>query len=340
LRQAASVLLGSWRVWLVVVAATGAIIGVGFAILIAPDAWALDIERYLKASRDLAAGRFGTDRAYLYSPLAALFTLPLTLVPIAVATLAWLIAKLGVLELAVRREVFGLPLIDGLLIGVAVLFFLPTSYDLLLGNVTVFVVAAVALVAWRTDRITSGIALGLILATAPKPQLIPILIWMLAFRRRALVGALATAALATLIAVLFVGIGPYLAWIDVLRTPLYFESHMEGNLNPDAVVPALALPIEALTLAGFLIALRRGETGGLVAATATGLLIAPYTLAYGAMMLLLAVRPVVRASPRTGLVLGLVGSAGVVLALPVYALAWLIAGAGLQFDASTGEAAR
>jgi hypothetical protein len=58
------------------------------------------------------------------------------------------------------------------------------------------------------------------------------------------------------------------------------------------------------------------------------------------MMLLLAVRPVVRASPRTGLVLGLVGSAGVVLALPVYALAWLIAGTGLQCDASTGEAAR
>src|SRR5205823_656107 len=119
--------------------------------------------------------------------------------------------------------------------------------------------AAVAVVAWRRDSWTSGIALGLILATAPKPQLIPILIWMVIYRRQALVGAGLTAALASLAALLVIGIGPYAAWIEVLRTPLYFESHMEGNLTPDAVVPALAVPIKVVAIVGFLAALRRGE---------------------------------------------------------------------------------
>jgi hypothetical protein len=331
-------LLASRRLWLVALAATGAIIGIGLVSLIAQDAWALDIERYVKASRDLMGGRFGTDRAYLYSPLAALVTLPLTLVPMGVAIFAWLAVKLAVLAVAVRHEVAGLDRVDGLLIGVAALFFLPTSYDLLLGNVTVFVVVAVAIVAWRTDRYSSGIALGLILATAPKPQLIPILIWMIAYRRRALVGAMAAGGVATVLGVLLAGVGAYAAWIEVLRTPLYFESRMEGNLNPDAVVPALALPIKALTLGGFLIALRRGESGGFVAALATGLLIAPYTLAYGAMLLLLAVRPVVRTSLPVGLGLSLIGSAAVVLALPFYALAWLIVGAALRFKSSLSSA--
>ena len=319
------------RVILLGVAGITVVISGSVIVEIATRAWALDIDRYLRAAQDLAAGRFGQDRGYLYSPFAALLTIPLLALPHAVAVWGWLIARLGVIAWGVRHETRDLRPVDALLVAICVVAFLPTGYDLLLGNVTVFVVAGVALVAWRRDAFTTGIVLGLVLATAPKPQLIPVLLWMLIYRPRALGGAVVTAGIATLATVALLGIGPYLSWVDVLRAPDYLNSPMNGNLTPDALLPALAWPIKVVVVVGLLFALRKGETNGLVAALTAGLLIAPYTMAYGAMALLLGLRPLAAVAPQLAVGLAAIGSIAVFVELPLYALAWLFAACGLEF---------
>jgi hypothetical protein len=128
---------------------------------------------------------------------------------------------------------------------------------------------------------------------------------------------------ATLATALVVGVPAYLSWIDILRAPDYLSSPMNGNLTPDALLPSLAIPIKLIAVAGLLYSLRKGETNAFVAAAAVGLLIAPYTLAYAAMALLLAVRPLARASLIAAVILSAIGSIAVILLLPAYALAWL-----------------
>src|SRR5665811_325567 len=110
---------------------------------------------------------------------------------------------------------------DRWLLGVAVIGFLPILYDLELGNVTVIVLVAVAAIAWTPDRIATGIPLGLILATAPKPQLIPVLVWLAVAHRKALTGTIVTAALATLAGLALTGPDAYAAWVEALRAPAY-----------------------------------------------------------------------------------------------------------------------
>jgi len=311
---------------LVAIAGLSAVLGGGVALAIAPQAWAVDAMRNFQAATDLLAGRFGTDGGYLYSPLAALLTVPATWVPAGVALGAWLALKLTVLAWGIRHETRGLGLPAAALVALAVVTFVPTLHDLLLGNVTVLLVAAVALVAWRPDHPLSGLALGLVLATAPKPQLIPILVWMVLFRPRALLGAAVTALAATLGTILIVGKGPYLAWLEVLRAPDYLATSMAGNLAPQALLPALASLIWLVTAGGLLLAFRRGERPALIAALTAGLLLAPYTMAYGAMALLLAVRPVAERLPAVAVALAAASSLAVILLLPVYALSWLFAG--------------
>jgi hypothetical protein len=150
---------------------------------------------------------------------------------------------------------------------------------------------------------------------------------MLVYRPRSLVGAVGVAGAATAVAVAVLGPMPYVAWIAVLRAPEYFNSSMAGNLTPDAVLPWIALPIKVWAVIALVYALSRGEANGLVAALAAGLLIAPYTMDYAAMMLLLGVRPLLRASQSRGIVLTVIGPIAAFVMLPLYALAWLAAGA-------------
>ena len=322
------------RLALVAVAAFQVILSAAVVRAIAPNAWLADATRGVEAAQALAAGTFGTDRGYLYSPLAAMLILATTWIPAGVAGGAWLVARLGVLIAGIGRETRGLPTADRLLIALAAAAFLPTVYDLMLGNVSILLVAAVALVAWSPDRLRTGLPLGLALATAPKPALIPILVWMLVFRRRALAGSLGTAGAVTLAAVAVLGVAPYAVWIDVLRHPLYLAGPQGGNFALTGFFPTLvAVALGALAVAAAIVALRRGETPGLLAAVAVGLLVAPYTLAYGAVFLLLAVRPLAGVLPAWLLLLSalaapvlvivfLPGLAGALLAVAVVVRPW------------------
>jgi hypothetical protein len=127
-----------------------------------------------------------------------------------------------------------------LLLGIAVIGFLPILYDLELGNVTVLVLAALAAIAWTPDRIATGIPLGLVLATAPKPQLIPVLIWLALVHLRALVGALVTAALASLVGLALAGPAAYATWVEILRAPAYFNGSAEGPTG--SLISTLSTP--------------------------------------------------------------------------------------------------
>ena len=313
-RRATPLLLG--------VAAFQVIFGAAVGSVIASQVWMMDAARGIDASMALQAGHFGTDHGYLYSPLTALLIVPATMLPPALMGAAWLAARLAVLVAGVAHETRRLPTADRLLILVAAAMFLPTLHDLMLANITVLLAGAVALIAWSPDRYRTGMPIGLALATAPKPALLPILVWMVIFRRKALVGAVGTAGVVTLVALAVIGTGPYLAWIDVLRTPLYLAGPQGGNLAIGGLLPQpVAIPLEILSIAAGLVALRRGETQGFVASIAIGLLVAPYTLAYAATLLLLTVKPLAGVLPRNVLILG-------ALAAPILVVVFLPALAG------------
>lgn len=319
----------SRRPALVAIAGVNVAIGVVTVVALADQAGAVDVRRNLEAARDLVAGQSGADPGYLYSPFAALVTVPLTWLPEWLAIGAWLAIGVVIIVGLVARATPRLPVGDRALVAVAALFFVPVAYDLLLGNVTTLAIAAVALVAWRADRGTNGIVLGLLLAAAPKPGLIPILLWMLLFRRRALAGSLAAGGLATLATVLLVGMGPYVAWIEILREPEYLSSPMAGNLTL-LTLPApwgTVLAIAAVGLA--VLAARRGPWPGLLAAICVGLLVAPYTIAYAAGLLLVAVPPLAAASPALATVAALTGSLGVILAFQAWVGSLLVVAAAL-----------
>jgi hypothetical protein len=325
-RAAASISPRGFTLAIVALAGFNAVLGVGAVVALAPYAWATDVQRNLSAAGDLVAGRFGVDRGYLYSPLAAMLTVPATWLPVGVGIGGWLVLRFGVLLEGVRRETAGWRSVDRVAAAVAAVTFIPTLYDLMLGNVTILMTASVAVVAWSRDRIAAGIALGAFLAMAPKPALAPVLVWMLIYRRRALVGTIGSAVVTTAAAMLVLGVGPYLAYIEILRRPEYLDGPRQlGNMSLTALPPAIALVLGAIAVVVTLIALRRGETPGFIAVLAAGLLLAPYTMAYGPVMLLLAFRPMLAVGPIRAFCLAMTGSLMVVVGLQLWAFAWLAA---------------
>jgi hypothetical protein len=295
-----------------------AIIGTFAVVRAAEKVWAADIHRNLWAAEALLDGKFGTVPDYLYSPLAAALTVPLLALPTEVAVVVWLVLKVALLAVGTAVATRGLDEIDRWLLGVAVVGFLPILYDLELGNITVLVLAAVAAVAWTPDRLATGIPLGLILATAPKPQLVPVLIWLAIVHRRALVGVMTTAVVATLVGLAITGQAAYTAWVEALRAPAYLNSGAVINLALWSLPPVVAAAGALAAIGAFAVALRRGYWPGLLAAICVGLLLAPYTLIYGAGVLPAAAAAAARASPRAVLGLAIVAPVALILVFPVW----------------------
>jgi hypothetical protein len=317
-----SVDLGRWviarRPALVGLAFLTALVG-GFAVVrAAQNVWAVDAHRNLAAAVALLNVTFGSVPDYLYSPLAAALTVPALALPTDVAVVAWLALKIALLAVGTAVATRGLGGIDRQLLGAAVVGFLPILYDLELGNVTVIVLAGLAAIAWTPDRAATGIPLGLILATAPKPQLVPVLVWLAVTHRRALVGVVVTAALATLVGLALTGPVPYAAWVEALRAPAYLNSGEVINLALWSLPPVVAVPSALAAIGAFYLALRRGYWPGLLGAICVGLLLAPYTLIYAAGLLPVAAPAAVRASPRAVLGLAMVAPVALVLAFPAW----------------------
>ena len=195
-----------------------AALGLGGLATIAPEAWAVDVKVYLAGASAAAAGQFGTVEGYFYTPAAAVLTIPATWLPTDLLIIAWLVAGIAIIVIATAHvSAVGFPTTDRILLTLLAAAFLPCLYDLQLGNMTIVIAGAVAATAWPEDRARTGIPLGLILATAPKPQLIPVLVWMVIFRRRALTASIATALAVTIGTIAVVGLEPYRTWVATLR---------------------------------------------------------------------------------------------------------------------------
>ena len=306
----------------------------GFAMVRAADkVWAADIHRNLDAAQALLDGAFGTTPDYLYSPLAAALTVPALALPTDVAVLGWLVAKVAVLVVGIAIATRGSERADRVLVAVVVIGFLPVLYDLELGNVTVLMLGALACVVWAPDRFVTGIPLGLILATTPKPQLLPVLIWMLLVHRRALAGAVVTGALATVAGVVLAGLDAYSTWLAILRAPSYLTAGNVINLSVWSLPAPLAVALAGATVIGLVVGLWRGYWPGLVASLCAGMLLAPYTLVYAAGLLPVIAPAAARASPRLTLALALIAPVVLVLAFQLWVGAVLVAAAWLPATA-------
>ena len=79
----------------------------------------------------------------------------------------------------VARETERLATVDRVLVFVAALGFVPVIYELIMGQVTMLIAAALYPVRER-DGHARGIGSGIVLALFAKPMLLPVLLWMLA----------------------------------------------------------------------------------------------------------------------------------------------------------------
>ena len=167
-----------------------AIIGLAVAVLLGPLSVGQDAEAFRRCALFAAEGRI--DCNFPYPPLTALVARPLTWVSPTMAAVAMTLIGLAILITGVRSETRGQARADRVLVAVAALGFAPVVYELLLGQVTLLIAAALYLAVRRADAYQNGLALGIVLAVAPKPLVLPVLVWMMVWRRRALSAALLT----------------------------------------------------------------------------------------------------------------------------------------------------
>ncbi len=278
-----------------------------------------DGSRILVAAHRLALhAPLYADPGFLYSPLAAVLAWPASLLPTELALLAWLVAELAVAGLLALRLTRGRSFHVRLLAVVGVATSLPVLYDVALGNTTVMLVAAIALVLLLPDSLRAGAALGVLGAAVPKPLLLPFVLWMAIWRRRALTGTILAAGMATVVGVAVAGAGSYAAWLVALRGGTRYAVPFAGNSGLTQMLPLLALPIMVLASVLYLWVLaRRDQLTALVWALALGLIVAPYVGLYGAAALLLAVPELHARAPRVTLLLAAAAPVVAPFALPL-----------------------
>lgn len=316
----------SGRPTLVAVAAMNAITGLAVAAILAPPSFGADADTFRRCA-SAAEGRI--DCGSLYSPLLALVARPLTWVSPTTAAIAMTLIGFAILVIGVKLETGGQAPVDRVLVAVAALGFAPVVYELLLGQVTLLIAAALYPAARRADAFRNGIPLGIALALAPKPLLLPVLVWMMVWRRRALTAALLATFTLTCMGLVLLGPDQYRQWVLVLTgagresVSGTFSLSLAGNFSLWPLDPArfaFAAAIGAATLWAIL----RDSSRGFVAALFAGLLLAPYTGLYAASILLLAVKPALAFAPRATRVLALV--ANPVLGLLLALAAWSVGG--------------
>lgn len=313
------------RFALVVTAALNSTIGLVMLVLLSSSYGADAIERQRMAQALLTGAPF---TGALYPPLAAVAFLPLAFLPPLGAAVLLTGLSLTVLVVGWWLETGGLDGINrGLLLAAAVGFG-PVVHELLIGQTTLLIAATLYPVVRRDDAARHGLALGVALALAPKPYLLPVMVWMLVWRRRALGAAIMTGTLLTAVGVLALGLDRYRDWLVLLvgigRSSVAgtYDAALSGNFSLWPLNPVHAA-IAAVVLLAALVAILRDRRAGLIAALLAGLLVAPYTELYSIAILLLGVRPMLAVAPRA--VRWLAMSANVVLVLVLGFVPWALA---------------
>jgi hypothetical protein len=306
-----------------------AIVGVAIAAILAPNWLGADASTFRACAQSAAAG---ADCGSLYPPLAAFAFLPLTWFDRTTASLAMAAIGAAILVIGVRADTRGLAPVDRALVVAAAVTFAPVVCELIFGQVTLLIAAAIYPLARRPDGFRHGIPFGIVLALAPKPLLLPLLFWMLVWRRRALVASLATVAALTCLGVVLAGPDQYARWLSVITTAGSETAagtlalSLSGNYSLWPLTPWTGF-IAALVVIAATWTILRDPARGFVAAIIAGLLLAPYTGLYAASILVLVVRPALGFAPRATRMLALTTSIalGLLFGLGVWGVAGLAA---------------
>ena len=292
-----------------------------------PGWWAIDLKLVVDAGARLTAGQpIYADQRFLYPPLAAIVAaaparLDFMFVSIVYAGLKIAIASVAVVWIA--RETSRAQQAAAILMLV---LSLPFLHDVMLGNANVLLVGAMVPAMLGRDRARNGVLLGLATAAFAKPLIVPVLLWLLFWRRRTLLGTVVTGLAATGLAALVTGPSSYLDWIKALLGGTQFAAPFAGNHGVTALVPALWLPVAAITTVGLLWVLAgRSEQAGIAWAVTTGILIAPYAGTYSALPLALATPGLLKTAPTFTLAMVALSTVATGFALPFYAAAILAA---------------
>lgn len=318
------------RPTLFAIAVMNVITGLGLAVTIGAANFGQDSGLFRRCAVQLAEGSHEFC-GFLYSPLTALAARPLTWISPTAAMITMSLIGLAIVITGVAVETRGQARVDRVLVAVAAVSFAPVVYELLLGQTTLLIAAALYPLARRPDSLRTGVPFGIVLALAPKPLLLPILVWMLAWRRQALVATVATTLFLTALGMGLLGLDQYREWIGVLSGAgkesvggsFILSARDTGNFSIWPLTPATFV-LGGFVGAASLWAIRKDDVRGFIAALFAGLLLAPYSLLYAFSILLLAVKPMLVIAPRTTRAMALI--ANIVRSSPFTFVAWCLVG--------------
>ena len=256
-----------------------------------PDGWwGIDLKLVIDAGARLTAGSdLYSDPRFLYPPLAAIVGAPFSTLSFDVVSLAYAGLKVAIAIACVASLTTGWRLGARVLALIGLVMCLPFLHDVMLGNANVLLVAAALPAVMGPRQPRSGVLFGLATAVVAKPLVVPILLWLLVWRRAAFLGAVASGLAATAFGLLVAGPSAYADWVSALVGGTRYAAPFAGNHGVTALVPDLWLPIAVVVATGLVfVLLRRGPETGLAWAVTAGLLIAPYAGTYGALPIALA----------------------------------------------------
>ena len=120
---------------------------------------------------------------------------------------------------------------------------LPFLHDVMLGNVERPARRGDGAGDAGVAAAATGILLGLVIAAFAKPLVVPILLWLLVWRRPVFGVTVVTGLLATAFGALVAGPSSYVDWLHALSGGTRFASPFAGNHGVTALVPELWLPV-------------------------------------------------------------------------------------------------
>jgi len=243
------------------------------------------------------------QKGYVYPPQLVVALLPFTVLPVPVVTLLVAIGMLGLVGLTLRV----LEVRDVRCYAAAVLW-VPTISGVLLGNISIPLALAVALV-WRYRNAVWPAAAAFGIAVSAKLLLWPMFVWMLATRRlRTAAASLVIGGVLTIAAWAAIGFDGLLEYPDLLRRLSEIQSDRSYSIvgmattlgAGEAAGRAVALAVGIALLAGCVVFARRGdEPRSFTCAVAATLALSPIVWLHYLVVLLV---PLAIARPRFSLI--------------------------------------
>lgn len=288
--------------------------------------WGIDLRLVLDAGSRLASSEpLYADSRVFDAPLAVLVGRLLGWIDFDLLSVGLAILKFALAAMCVAALTPGWRLRSRILAFAAVAFSLPFLHDVMLGNVNVFLVAAMVPAIFGRPRGYNGVPLGLLAAAFPKPLLLPVLLWLLVWRPRVFGATVGSAVAGAALPAVLLGPGVYGAWLAALQGTQRFASPFAGNHGVSALLPELWGAVAAITALGLVVVVaKRGPTVGLAWAVTSGILIAPYAGTYAALPIAIAVPPLAAVAPFLAIAIVALAPIAVTHALPLYAAGILV----------------